>query len=131
MRLAIGYGTVVTRAVLAWPDGRWTHLHVDGSPDVPSGVYVDTDGVLWAGLVWRHCGAADPDGYVPYPKRHLTAGGHQRAGPADPGGRPGRRHPAPGRRTGRAGRWATRRRGGPHRPRRVGTQPAHPAAAGR
>ena len=41
MRLGIDYGTVTTRAVLAWPDGRWTRLLFDGAPQLPSGVYLE------------------------------------------------------------------------------------------
>ncbi len=71
MRLAIDYGTVVTRAVLAWPDGRWVQLLLDGAVQLPSGVYVDADGALWAGQAALARGAADPAGFVAHPKQHL------------------------------------------------------------
>src|SRR6266498_4900860 len=71
MRLAIDYGTVVTRAVLAWPDGRWVQLLLDGSEQLPSGVYVDADWGLWAGQAALARGAADPAGLVAHPKQHL------------------------------------------------------------
>ncbi len=71
MRLAIDYGTVMTRAVLAWPDGRWVQLLLDGAVQLPSGVYVDADGALWAGQAALVRGAADPAGFVAHPKQHL------------------------------------------------------------
>src|SRR5436305_5333986 len=71
MRLAIDYGTVATRAVLAWPDGRWSTLMFDGADQLPSGVYVDADATVWVGRPARDRAVADPAGFVPYPKRHL------------------------------------------------------------
>ncbi len=71
MRLAIDYGTVMTRAILAWPDGRWVQLLLDGAVQLPSGVYVDADGALWAGQAALVRGAADPAGLVAHPKQHL------------------------------------------------------------
>jgi len=72
MRLGIDYGTATTRAVLVWPDGRWTPLLFDGSPLLPSGVYVDPErGLLTGGEAWQH--AADrPDGYLAGPKTLLA-----------------------------------------------------------
>ncbi len=74
MRLGIDYGTVVTRAVLAWPDGRYTQMLVDGTAQLPSAVYVDTDAALWAGLAAQRRAETDPAGLVPHPKRHIAAG---------------------------------------------------------
>src|SRR6266545_3164025 len=72
MRLGIDYGTVATRAVLAWPDGRWSMVTFDGADRLSSGVYVDADALAWAGQLARDRATADPAGFVPYPKRHLT-----------------------------------------------------------
>jgi hypothetical protein len=69
--LGIDYGTVATRAVLAWPDGRWSGLRFDGADWLPSAVYVDADGVTWVGQSARERSSADPTGFVAYPKRHL------------------------------------------------------------
>src|SRR6266508_3721022 len=74
MRLGIDYGTVVTRAVLAWPGGRYTQMLVDGTAQLPSAVYVDTDAALWAGLAAQRRAETDPAGLVPHPKRHIAAG---------------------------------------------------------
>src|SRR6266545_9345 len=74
MRLGIDYGTVVTRAVLAWPDGRYTQLLVDGTAQLPSAVYVDTDAALWAGPAAQRRAETDPAGLVPHPKRHIADG---------------------------------------------------------
>ena len=47
--LGIDYGSVATRAVLTWPDGRWLGLLFDGSTQLPSGVYLDTDATIVVG----------------------------------------------------------------------------------
>src|SRR5437763_12087809 len=71
MRLGIDYGSVATRAVLTWPDGRWLGLLFDGSTQLPSGVYLDTDATIRTGAQALHAGGADPTRYVAHPKRHL------------------------------------------------------------
>ena len=82
MRLGIDYGSVATRAVLTWPDGRWLGLLFDGSAQLPSGVYLDTDATIRTGAQALHAGGADPTRYVAHPKRHLhqptvAIAGHQ------------------------------------------------------
>ena len=69
MQLGVDYGTVLSRAVLTWPDGRWAVLLAEGAAALPSGVYVDGDGALWAGLAAQQRGVVDPDRFVAYPKR--------------------------------------------------------------
>ena len=49
-RLGIDFGTSNTVAVLRWPDGRVKSLLFDGSPLLPSAVYVEAAGgilVAW------------------------------------------------------------------------------------
>jgi hypothetical protein len=48
-RLGIDYGAASTVAVLAWPDGRWSTLTLDGGPVWPSAVYVESVDQLVAG----------------------------------------------------------------------------------
>ncbi|MEV1328137.1 hsp70 family protein [Micromonospora costi] len=69
--LGVDLGTSNTVAVLRWPDGRTRPLLVDGQPIMPSGVYVDTDGGLHAGLDARRLAHADPARYEPNPKRRV------------------------------------------------------------
>ena len=74
MRLGIDYGTGATRAVLVWPGGRWTGLLFDGTALLPSAVHADPDGTLRTGQqAWQQA-TLDPEGFVAYPKRHLTEG---------------------------------------------------------
>jgi hypothetical protein len=71
VRLGIDYGTIATRAVLVWPDGRWTSLSFDGAPMLSSAVYVDTDRTILAGEPARRRAAADPARFIPHPKQHI------------------------------------------------------------
>src|SRR5881394_774262 len=50
-RLGIDFGTSHTVAVLRWPDGRAKPLLFDGSPLLPSAVYVDAAGRFAVGSV--------------------------------------------------------------------------------
>jgi hypothetical protein len=73
-RLTIDYGTVTTKAILTWPDGRWTGLLFDGSPHLPSAVDVGADGTMVAGAAaWRHA-AGEPQRVQPAPKRYIRDG---------------------------------------------------------
>ena len=49
-RLGIDFGTSNTVAVLRWPDGRTKPLLFDGSPLLPSAVYVNADGTILTGV---------------------------------------------------------------------------------
>ena len=48
-QLGIDYGTSNVAAVLRWPDGRLRPLLFDGSPLLPSAVFVDDDGRMVTG----------------------------------------------------------------------------------
>ncbi|MEV7230921.1 Hsp70 family protein [Polymorphospora sp. NPDC051019] len=55
--------------MLVWPDGRSIPLIFDGSPALPSGVWVAPDGsVLTGEAAWRQASVA-PDRFVPAPLR--------------------------------------------------------------
>jgi hypothetical protein len=47
--LAVDFGTSYTVATARWPDGRARAILVDGSPLLPSAVYLEPDGHLVAG----------------------------------------------------------------------------------
>lgn len=58
-RLVIDYGTVTTVAVVAFPDGRWTPLRVDGSTVLSSAVLVAENGDLVTGAAaWQQATGA-------------------------------------------------------------------------
>ena len=76
-RLAIGYGADSTRAVLAWPDGRWQQLSFDGGQPLLSSA-VHTAGMLVGQAAWRQA-ASTPDGFVPAPLRTITGTDDQAA----------------------------------------------------
>ncbi|MFI2663415.1 Hsp70 family protein [Micromonospora carbonacea] len=68
-RLAIDYGSASTVAVLAWPDGRWTPVTVDGVPAMPSAVWVAEDTSVWTGQQAWQAAAHQPHRFVPAPQR--------------------------------------------------------------
>ncbi|GGL92873.1 Hsp70 family protein [Micromonospora yangpuensis] len=69
VRLAIDYGGTTTQAVVAWPDGRWTPVTVDGSVVLSSAVLVAADASVWTGeQAWR-AAVREPDRFVPAPRR--------------------------------------------------------------
>ncbi|GIJ43492.1 hypothetical protein Val02_03780 [Virgisporangium aliadipatigenens] len=72
--LGIDYGTSNTVAVLARPDGPARPLLFDGSPLLPSAVYLDTDGGLLVGRAAVHSARRDPARYEPNPKRGIDEG---------------------------------------------------------
>lgn len=71
-RLAIDYGTVATVAVLAWPDGRWTPLQVDGTTVLSSAVLVADNGDLITGAAAWQQAAVAPTRFVLAPLRAGT-----------------------------------------------------------
>ncbi|MGH3715964.1 MAG: Hsp70 family protein, partial [Micromonosporaceae bacterium] len=73
-RLGIDYGTSNTVAVLQWPDGRTRPLLFDGSPLLPSAVYLDNDGRLVLGRDAERSARLDPARYEPNPKRRIDDG---------------------------------------------------------
>ncbi|MEV0397259.1 Hsp70 family protein [Polymorphospora rubra] len=72
--LGIDYGTSHTVAVVRWPDGRCRPLLFDGSPLLPSALFLGSDGDLVAGRDAAHSARLDPARFAPYPKRHVDEG---------------------------------------------------------
>lgn len=67
VRLAIDYGAACTQAVVAWPDGRWEPLSIDGAWEFPSAVHTGAPGgVLVGEAAWRQA-AASAEGFVASP----------------------------------------------------------------
>ncbi|WP_433216608.1 ABC transporter substrate-binding protein [Dactylosporangium sp. CS-047395] len=73
-RLGIDFGTSNTVAVLRWPDGRTKPLLFDGSPLLPSAVYVNADGSILTGRDAVHSARLQPHRFEPYPKRRVEEG---------------------------------------------------------
>ena len=70
--LGIDFGTSYTIAVARWPDGHTRAILVDGSPLLPSAVYLEPDGTLIAGRDAVHSARLDPGRYEPAPKRRIA-----------------------------------------------------------
>jgi len=68
-RLGIDFGTSNTTAILRWPDGHCRPLLFDGSPLLPSAVYLQPDGALLVGRDALHAARLDPGRLEPSPKR--------------------------------------------------------------
>ncbi|WP_433614196.1 ABC transporter substrate-binding protein [Dactylosporangium sp. CA-139114] len=73
-RLGIDFGTSTTVGVLRWPDGRTKPLLFDGSPLLPSAVYVNADGSILTGRDAVHSARLQPHRFEPYPKRRVEEG---------------------------------------------------------
>jgi ABC-type branched-subunit amino acid transport system substrate-binding protein len=73
-RLGIDFGTSNTVAVLRWPDGRTKPLLFDGSPLLPSAVYVNAEGSILTGRDAVHSARLQPHRFEPYPKRRVEEG---------------------------------------------------------
>lgn len=73
-RLGIDYGSSNTVAVLRWPDGRHRPLLFDGSPLLPSAVFLTGDGALLSGRDALHSARLDPTRFEPHPKRRVDDG---------------------------------------------------------
>lgn len=73
-RLGIDYGSSNTVAVLRWPDGRNRPLLFDGSPLLPSAVFLTGDGDLLSGRDALHSARLDPTRFEPNPKRRVDDG---------------------------------------------------------
>src|SRR5690349_4036684 len=69
--LVVDCGSAVTRAVLAWPDGRLASVGLGAETALPSGVYVAADGVLITGTAGQQRAGDDPARYVADPIRSL------------------------------------------------------------
>jgi len=69
--LGVDFGTSHTVAVLRWPDGRTKPLLFDGSPLLPSAVYVDDTGQLVVGRDALDSARLNPGRLEPNPKRRI------------------------------------------------------------
>jgi molecular chaperone DnaK (HSP70) len=72
--LGIDFGTSNTVAMLTGPDGQRRPLLVDGSPLMPSAVYLDPAGRLLVGRDAQRRARADPSRFEPTPKRRVDDG---------------------------------------------------------
>lgn len=73
--LAIDLGTTHTVAVVGREGAEPRSLLFDGSPLLPSGVYLDAEGELHTGRDAQRLAAADPARFEPHPKRRIDDGG--------------------------------------------------------
>jgi molecular chaperone HscA len=74
VRLAVDLGTTHTVAVVSRGGQRPRALLFDGSPLLPSGVFLDADGELHTGRDALRFGAAEPDRFESHPKRCVDDG---------------------------------------------------------
>ncbi|GAB4004157.1 hypothetical protein GCM10029992_48270 [Glycomyces albus] len=72
--LAVDLGTTHTVAVVGRGDQRPRSLLFDGSPLLPSGVFLDGDGALHTGRDAQRLAATEPDRFEPHPKRRIDDG---------------------------------------------------------
>src|SRR5690606_3701716 len=72
--MAVDLGTTHTVAIVARGDQRPRPLLFDGSPLLPSGVFLDADGTLHTGRDAQRLDGADPARYEPHPKRRIDGG---------------------------------------------------------
>ncbi|WP_412544155.1 Hsp70 family protein [Longispora sp. K20-0274] len=72
--LAIDFGTSNTVAMLRTPDGRVRPLLFDGSPLLPSAVYLQPDGRITIGKDAERSARLDPSRFEPNPKRRIDDG---------------------------------------------------------
>ena len=72
--LAVDFGTSNTVAVLRRPDGRTGAVLFDGSPLLPSAVYVDPAGALLTGRDAVHSARLAPERFEPNPKLRVDEG---------------------------------------------------------
>jgi hypothetical protein len=74
-RLAIDYGSGYTKAVLVWPDGRWTLLGFDGGYALSNAVCVTAEAVVVGAAAWQRA-ETEPGGFVLAPLRAGTVEVH-------------------------------------------------------
>ena len=72
--LGIDFGTSNTVAMLRMPDGRVRPLLFDGSPMLPSAVYLSPDGRMLVGRDAERNARVDPGRFEPNPKRRIDDG---------------------------------------------------------
>lgn len=73
-RLSVDVGTSNTVAMLGRPDGRIQPLLFDGSPLLPSAVFVAEDGVALVGRPALRAAREDPARLEPNPKQRIDDG---------------------------------------------------------
>ena len=71
--LSIDLGTATTRALLSWPDGQVEPLLIDGSPLMPSAVFVEPSGTILTGREALDAARRQPHRCDPYPKLRIDA----------------------------------------------------------
>ncbi len=69
--LSVDLGTSHTVAVLVWPDGRTRPLLFDGSPVMPSAVFLDPGGTLHVGRDAERLALTAPERFEPNPKQRI------------------------------------------------------------
>jgi len=73
-RLSVDLGTTHTVAVVRRADQQARSLLFDGSPLLPSGVYVDPVGTVHTGRDAQRLSTGEPQRFEPYPKRRIDEG---------------------------------------------------------
>ncbi|GAB3645781.1 Hsp70 family protein [Glycomyces tarimensis] len=72
--LSVDLGTSHTVAVVVWPDGRTRPLLFDGSPVMPSAVFLDEAGTIHVGRDAERLGPTAPERFEPNPKQRISDG---------------------------------------------------------
>ncbi|WP_335989701.1 Hsp70 family protein [Glycomyces sp. MUSA5-2] len=72
--LSVDLGTSHTVAVVVWPDGRTRPLLFDGSPVMPSAVFLDPAGTLHTGKDAERLALTAPERFEPNPKQRISDG---------------------------------------------------------
>ncbi|WP_051393725.1 Hsp70 family protein [Glycomyces arizonensis] len=72
--LSVDLGTSHTVAVVIWPDGRTRPLLFDGSPVMPSAVFLDEAGTVHVGRDAERLGPTAPERFEPNPKQRIADG---------------------------------------------------------
>lgn len=72
--LSVDLGTSHTVAVVVWPDGRTRPLLFDGSPVMPSAVFLDEAGTIHVGRDAERLGPTAPERFEPNPKQRIGDG---------------------------------------------------------
>lgn len=72
--LSVDLGTSHTVAMLVWPDGRTRPLLFDGSPVMPSAVFLDPGGTIHTGRDAERLALTAPERFEPNPKQRIADG---------------------------------------------------------
>jgi actin-like ATPase involved in cell morphogenesis len=72
--LSVDLGTSHTVAVVRWPDGRTRPLLFDGSPVMPSAVFLDEAGTIHVGRDAERLSSTAPERFEPNPKQRIADG---------------------------------------------------------